>query len=152
MIYIRFFSFQILLHCKFKTSLSLLLTLISIQFVNGNLKKNFAFLLKLFKLIMVKSKILTVENCSRDYTIDFLKGIGILSVILGHTVQLWPIRSFIYTFHMPLFFMASGYFYRKRPGSKLCRQLLKSLIVPYLIICVLLKLFNIAGGGGFVHT
>ena len=42
--------------------------------------------------------------------LDYAKGIGILLVVLGHiynnSVKLW-----IYSFHMPLFFIISGYLY-----------------------------------------
>lgn len=55
----------------------------------------------------------------RDKSIDFLKGICILLVILGHALYDTPLFSefilakttynFIYSFHMPLFFCISGY-------------------------------------------
>lgn len=42
--------------------------------------------------------------------IDVAKGIAIVLMIIGHTVQFGtPIRNFIFSFHMPLFFMLSGY-------------------------------------------
>lgn len=57
--------------------------------------------------------------------IDTLKGFAMLTVILGHVVQGYQVAGFfpeyafyldglfdgIYSFHMPLFFMASGYLY-----------------------------------------
>lgn len=48
----------------------------------------------------------------RNRTFDIMKGIGILSVILGHmdVAPFW--RTFIFSFHMPLFFILAGYFYR----------------------------------------
>ena len=42
----------------------------------------------------------------RDQTWDIVKGIGILLVIINHIMG-FPIISM---FHMPLFFIASGYF------------------------------------------
>lgn len=48
-----------------------------------------------------------------NYSIDVVKGILILLVILGHvilgTIQNNFIRFFIYTFHMPMFLFISGY-------------------------------------------
>ncbi len=41
--------------------------------------------------------------------IDVLKGIGIILVILGHTHVLF--RTYIFSFHMPLFFFISGYLF-----------------------------------------
>jgi len=52
--------------------------------------------------------------------IDTLKGFAILCVIWGHSIQFLrnnddsfknPIFEFIYSFHMPLFFFISGYFF-----------------------------------------
>ena len=41
--------------------------------------------------------------------IDYLKGITILLVIVGHTIGNYYIRTFIFSFHMPMFFILSGY-------------------------------------------
>ena len=51
--------------------------------------------------------------------IDIAKGIGIISVLMGHNVsQLKPI---IYAFHMPLFFILAGYTIRKIEKEKLVK-------------------------------
>ena len=50
-------------------------------------------------------------------SIDILKGIGILLVVLGHTR--FAGTSYIYLFHMAVFFMASGYFYKERYSDSL---------------------------------
>ncbi|MBR6985672.1 MAG: acyltransferase family protein [Ruminococcus sp.] len=41
--------------------------------------------------------------------VDFSKGIAILLVIIGHTIGNPIIRGVIFSFHMPLFFIVSGY-------------------------------------------
>ena len=41
--------------------------------------------------------------------IDKAKGIGIILVILGHTICPPNIKFWLYSFHMPLFFFLSGY-------------------------------------------
>ena len=47
---------------------------------------------------------------SERYTwIDCIKGIGIFLVVLGHIYKDNYIGQWIYSFHMPLFFMLSGY-------------------------------------------
>ena len=50
----------------------------------------------------------------RNRVFDIMKGVGILSVILGHMdiESYW--RNVIYSFHMPLFFILAGYFFRSR--------------------------------------
>jgi fucose 4-O-acetylase-like acetyltransferase len=50
----------------------------------------------------------------RDATFDMLKGIGILLVIIGHTFMK-EIGPYIQAFHMPLFFMVAGYFFKYKP-------------------------------------
>ena len=44
--------------------------------------------------------------------VDVMKGIGILLVIIGHTVNIQMLRGLIFSFHMPLFFFASGITYQ----------------------------------------
>lgn len=47
--------------------------------------------------------------------IDLAKAIAILLMVLGHCASLNDIpliRSVIYSFHMPLFFIISGYFFK----------------------------------------
>ena len=46
--------------------------------------------------------------------IDWLKAIGIFLVIVGHMpMGDNMLRNWIYSFHMPLFFFASGFLYRQ---------------------------------------
>ena len=45
---------------------------------------------------------------------DILKGIGILLVIICHTFMK-EIGTYITAFHMPLFFIVAGYFYKQNP-------------------------------------
>lgn len=48
-------------------------------------------------------------NTRRMQYIDMAKGIGILLVIIGHTMSLGWKKDFIYSFHMPLFFCLQWY-------------------------------------------
>ena len=48
------------------------------------------------------------EN-KRSLALDIAKGIGILLVVLGHCAQVVaPIKQWIYSFHVPLFFLIAG--------------------------------------------
>ena len=67
-----------------------------------------------------------------DY-IDVAKGIGIILVILGHTIEKGTIWNCIYGFHMPFFLFCSGIFYRKNRWKK---QLVKILCSYFLLACV----------------
>ena len=74
---------------------------------------------------------------------DMLKGAGMLGIVLGHTVELYPLQlsnglsltaffCFIYRETlMAAFFIASGYGFRKRSIGKCIHQQLKSLLKPF---------------------
>lgn len=67
--------------------------------------------------------------------IDNLKAIGILAVILGHIAS--PFGSFIYSWHMPLFFMIAGFFIKFELSIKeFIIKDFKRLMVPYFIFAI----------------
>lgn len=71
----------------------------------------------------------------RDKKIDIAKGIGIVLVVLGHCSGKW-ISAFIYLFHMPLFFLISGYLYNEKSSEKPLVYIKKKfwgLYIPYLL-------------------
>ena len=48
-------------------------------------------------------------NAKRLNYLDFVKGFAILLVVLGHIYDISnPIKIWLYSFHMPLFFIISG--------------------------------------------
>lgn len=50
-------------------------------------------------------------SSTRNAVISIAKGIAIILMVIGHAEAPELITNFIYTFHMPLFFMAAGYFF-----------------------------------------
>lgn len=78
----------------------------------------------------------------RNVVFDAVKGFAIIAVIVGHldnpdgNLLYKVIHKFIYSFHMPLFFIISGYFFK-------CKTFLddfQRLVVPYLFttfLCVI---------------
>lgn len=75
---------------------------------------------------------------------DIANGIGIILVIIGHMpIKNEYCRDFIYSFHMPLFFLISGYFFKHTDNKKCLRKIFKSLIIPYVITCILIILYKI---------
>ncbi|MBO9671324.1 MAG: acyltransferase family protein [Sphingobium sp.] len=69
--------------------------------------------------------------------LDALKGIGIIAVVAGHIWTRGAFRNGIYSFHMPLFFMASGAVARAVPTRILAPRLLLALGLPALSFAVL---------------
>ena len=80
--------------------------------------------------------------------IDVAKGIGILLVALAHAdVSLFSpyLHKFIYSFHMPLFFFLSGYFFNpETPFWKLLKRRFNSVLKPYLFTIFLIYLVSIS--------
>ena len=70
----------------------------------------------------------------RDNRITIAKALGIIMVVVGHTDGLHLLNTFIYEFHMPLFFICAGYFfslkYLTHEGTFVGRRL-KGLYVPF---------------------
>lgn len=48
----------------------------------------------------------------RDISFDIAKGIGMFLVVMGHVHGMNRTYGVIYSFHMPLFFLISGYFFK----------------------------------------
>lgn len=64
--------------------------------------------------------------------IDVLKGLGIILMIMGHQYYGVGFDKWIHAFHMPMFFIISGFLYR-RPSvirKGICNKA-KSLLIPY---------------------
>lgn len=72
----------------------------------------------------------------RDQTIDIAKGIGIILMVIGHSGCPKFLHDFIYMFHMPLFFICSGYFYKSLTTGKevvtFWGKRFKGLYLPYI--------------------
>ena len=76
--------------------------------------------------------------------IDVAKGIAIILVVAGHVG--YPImgKAAIYSFHMPLFFMASGFVLFRHPEhsiKELFIRLIRGIIVPYVCFNIVTILF-----------
>ena len=92
----------------------------------------------------------------------FLSIWGIVLVVLGHSgfeetiiqEKLHYLHSWIYSFHMPLFFLISGFLYSltnsdflKIPTLKFLKKKTTRLLVPYLVLGVLLFVIKFAFSG-----
>ena len=87
--------------------------------------------------------------------IDIARALAMLSVIVGHSLYVdmgqgmftgtASVKGFIelfgrmiYAFHMPIFFILSGYLFRKKSYSREAKGALWNLILPYLTTCGLM--------------
>lgn len=85
----------------------------------------------------------------RSNYLDFVKGIAIIMVVIGHNIQYGSVYSinnsfyensifkFIYSFHMPLFMLISGYLFyfstKKYSFKYNIKRRLFSLVIPILV-------------------
>lgn len=73
-------------------------------------------------------------NKERNIVLDIAKGIGIITVVIAH-LQYTYFSKYIYWFHMPLFFIISGYLFKKPKNEDKAKAMFvkKSLkcFVPY---------------------
>lgn len=71
----------------------------------------------------------------RDESVDLLRGIGILFMIMGHVGFGGPFSNWIHAFHMPLFFIITGYFLKPCTNKKELKDTvikrIKKLLIPY---------------------
>jgi len=90
---------------------------------------------------------------SRSNTVDIMKGIAISLVTYGHTMQGMAPRgwwggprflfnySFIYSFHMPVFFFTAGLFVmrslERRRVKNFVQEKLKTILYPYVLWAIL---------------
>ncbi|PTX59080.1 fucose 4-O-acetylase-like acetyltransferase [Melghirimyces profundicolus] len=87
---------------------------------------------------------------SRDYYFDNVKFVLIMLVVLGHTYRplidesgiVKAVYLAIYTFHMPLFILVSGYFAKNFNKEGQNKKLIRSVLIPYFIFQVLYSLYD----------
>lgn len=87
---------------------------------------------------------------SRNKWIDVAKGMTIVLMVMGHAAIPVPISRFIYSFHMPLFFIASGWTtnWNKYSVGEYCIRKMKTLLLPFIIYsAVVLTVKKMALGG-----
>lgn len=89
----------------------------------------------------------------RLHWIDALKGIGIILVVFAHHSLPIALDTYIFSFHMPLFFFISGFLFDfgkyAESASGFVKGRFRSLIVPYFIFALLTCLFYFLLDTGF---
>lgn len=65
-----------------------------------------------------------------------MKGIAIIAVVFGHFAP--ESRHFVYSFHMPLFFIVAGFCFKDRQVKTMIKSDFRRLILPFLIVSFIL--------------
>lgn len=97
---------------------------------------------------MGKKKAVKVSNekSQRSNIIDMLKGMGIVLMVLRHARA--PYSDFVLLFHMPIFFIASGYLYKRDYANNIQEvkryiwKKIKTLYIPYISYVAIFIVLN----------
>ena len=83
------------------------------------------------------------RNAKRIDWIDMAKGYGMIAVIISH-LCLGPLKLWLYTFHMPLFFFLSGYVFSNKDSFVVfLKKKSRSLLLPYFSLGIPMVLFTV---------
>jgi|GEM_PF-2868117 len=77
---------------------------------------------------------------------DMAKAIAFIFVVLGHTYYQKPgyIERLAFAFHMPLFFIVSGYFFNQKGITKsFLQKSAKGLLLPYVYTAIVIIIINL---------
>lgn len=75
-------------------------------------------------------------NEQRIEWIDIAKGLGMILVIMGHSYVPEYFNEYLLSFHMPLFFLISGYLFYSKKNQKICEFIqnkARTLLIPYFV-------------------
>ena len=67
-----------------------------------------------------------MNKSERLRSVDIARGIGILSIIVGH-FGIPAIVRVVFTYHIPVFFLITGYFMKEEPIPLFLRKKVKTL-------------------------
>lgn len=72
--------------------------------------------------------------------VDLYRGIGIILMIMAHIGFGGVFDHYIHSFHMPMFFFVSGYFFKQNSAHKFFKQKIKTLLLPYILYAIFIYL------------
>ena len=75
--------------------------------------------------------------------LDFARGLCMIAIIMGH-LSVPQLNRVVYTFHLPVFYLITGYFFNAKKGIfETVKQKFFTLLCPYYFTCVLIILVTI---------
>lgn len=80
-----------------------------------------------------------LKQTVRYEVFDKMKGLAMMLVIMGHTHIL---ARPIWTFHMPLFFILAGYFFRPKSVTESLKKDARRLLLPVLFVMAVMVLYG----------
>lgn len=86
----------------------------------------------------------TSKGNKRIDSVDILRAVGILIMVMGHVGFGGVFDRYIHSFHMPVFFLISGYLFTSKPDVGVGTQILKRakrLLIPYIFYAIVNYIF-----------
>lgn len=84
----------------------------------------------------------------RNNTVDVMKGIGIISIVVGHATQtihlggnIIPVANFVYLYHLAVFFFLGGFLFKEKYAQspyEFVGHKFKTLYVPFVMYSLVL--------------
>lgn len=74
-----------------------------------------------------------ISKESRIEYLDIARGIAIILMVVGHVIGKGWKRDLIFSFHMPLFIIVSGMFFKEKSFKDFIVNTIKKLIIPYVL-------------------
>lgn len=108
-----------------------------IKFLIRKIKESANKILSWFRELSIQRNDKGAASDGRIKYWDMAKGIAIMTMILGHTDLPDYLRVIIFSFHMPFFIIANGFFVKDYNIKKIFIRSVKSLLVPYVVTCLL---------------
>ena len=75
---------------------------------------------------------------TRDPVFDIMKGFAMIVVIIIHTMPSWQLYHFLSFFHVPLFFMISGFFVKESSLKDFMTVGVRRLLIPIFFMGMLM--------------
>ena len=81
-----------------------------------------------------------ISNSKRIAYVDFVKGIAIMLMVLCHSGLHGSFSQWVYSFHMPLFFIVSGFLVKdsSKQTKAFIQKKFRQLLIPYFIFAAIL--------------
>ena len=94
------------------------------------------------------------HNKKRIEYLDIARGIAIILMIIGHVIGKGWKMNLIFSFHMPLFIIVSGYFFKEKKIKDFLINIFKKLILPYVLSVFIVDIlkYAIIGKNNFIDV
>lgn len=77
----------------------------------------------------------------RDRTLDSVRGYAMILMVLGHCGLPYVLRNPIYSFHMPLFFFITGWFFSLKPFGLVWKTMLRKILFPFFLVNIVTAIY-----------